>query len=164
MHAAALAFLAAHLPRTTTSVLEFGSRNINGSARTITPPDCYYVGVDIEKGFGVDIVANAATVTVGGRPFDIVICAEVFEHTDDETCAEICFNALTHLTPDGMFVATMAGLGRTPHSAADGGPVRPGEFYRNVDRALLESWLTGAGFDRWDVDVKEDDIRCWARK
>lgn len=191
MHPAALAYVAAHVPRTVTSVLEFGSRNINGSPRSIVPPDCWYVGVDIEKGFGVDIVADAATVDVGGSlllshpkysaewvwlwqlvdpetaghiNFDAVICAEVFEHTDDQHCADIIANAFAHLYSGGMFVGTMAGPGRAAHSAADGGPLRDGEFYRNVGRDLLGSWLEAAGFDDYQIDIQADDIRCWARR
>ncbi len=163
MHPAALAYVAAHVPRTATSVLEFGSRNINGSPRTVVPPGCRYVGVDIVKGFDVDIVADAATVMLP-EMFDVVVCAEGFEHADDATCAAICRNALDHLVPGGRFLVTMAGLGRGPHSAVDGGPVRAGEFYRNVNATLLEDWLTSAGFGTIEINELGDDLRGKATK
>lgn len=162
MHSAALAYIAAHIPKTADDVLEFGSRNINGSARSVTCAS-NYVGVDIADGPGVDIVGDAATVEVDGG-FDCVVCAEVFEHTDDDTCARIVLNAAKHLRDGGVFVATMAGLNREPHSAFDGGPVRAGEFYRNVAPDQLHAWLWNAGFDDYAVDDRGDDLRCWATK
>lgn len=163
MHAAALAYIAAHLPPDADRVLEFGSRNINGSPRQVCAAS-YYVGVDVAPGPGADIVADAAAVRVEPALFDAVVCAEVFEHTDNGSCVEMCRNAWEHLGPGGVFVATMAGHGRVEHSAFDGGPLRAGEFYRNVGRDLLSVWLEKAGFDEFSIDVKADDIRCWARR
>lgn len=162
MHPAALSYVSAHVPCLADSILDFGSRNINGSARSVTRAR-KYVGVDIAPGDGVDVVGDAALVALG-RTFDAVVCAEVLEHADDQTCAGIVANAYAHLNPGGVFVATMAGLSREPHSAVDGGPVRAGEFYRNVDRDLLASWLTAAGFVEFEIDERRADIRCTARK
>ena len=161
MHHAALAFIAEHLPANA-DVLEFGSRNINGSPRQVAGAG-RYVGVDIAPGPGVDIVESAATVTVDGS-FGVVVCAEVFEHADDDTCAAIVANAWRHLADGGLFIATMAGPGRREHSAVDGGPLRGGEFYRNVDRPLLSSWLKAAGFAEFATDALGDDMRCVAWK
>ena len=162
MHAAALAYIAAHLPAAPRSVLEFGSRNINGSVRTVTTPK-RYVGVDVVDGDGVDIVEDAAHVWVDGL-FDAVVCAEVFEHIPDDVCAAMCVNAYRHLVDGGRFVVTMAGPGREPHSAVDGGMVRPEEFYRNVTRTQLCEWLLDAGFGIVNVDERDDDLRGWAVK
>lgn len=144
------------------SVLEFGSRDINGSIRDyIGAPR--YVGVDSTDGPRVDIVGDAATVELG-ELFDVVVCTEVLEHVDDLTAAGICANAWRHLAPGGGFVATMAGIGRHEHSAVDGMALKPGEFYRNVDAPTLASWLTAAGFRRFCIDIDGRDIRCTARK
>ena len=56
----------------------------------------------------------------------------------------------------------MAGHGRAPHSAVDGGPLRGGEFYRNVTADTLTGWLVDAGFTSFDVDDVGEDIRCTA--
>jgi SAM-dependent methyltransferase len=166
MHTEALAYVNDHTPRPRIrlEVLEFGSRDINGSPRQVIGSCKRYVGVDIVNGWGVDVIANAATVEVPGGKFDVVICAEVFEHADDDTCAGIVANAYRHLRPGGTFIATMAGIGRPEHSAVDGGPLQPGEFYRNVDRPLLAAWLAAAGFDESTTDVLGHDIRCTARR
>lgn len=166
MHMAALVFVDEHAPPGPgfdLRVLEFGSRDINGSVRQVFPRAARYVGVDVAEGPGADIVADAATVHVPGE-WDVVVCCEVFEHADDETCAGMCANAYRHLKPGGVFIATMAGLGRAEHSAVDGGPLHPGEYYRNVDRPTLSGWLVAAGFTAYKTDVFGDDIRCVAWK
>lgn len=162
MHSAALAYIATHIPPGTDSILEFGSRNINGTPRSVSTVS-RYVGVDIAPGHGVDIVCDASTVEVDGE-FDVVVCAEVFEHADDGTCSAIAANAHRHLRSGGVFLATMAGPGRAPHSAVDGGEVRDGEFYRNVEGPLLAQWLLAAGFVDCDVETRGPDTRCTAVK
>lgn len=166
MHMAALVFVDEHAPPGPgfdLRVLEFGSRDINGSVRQVFPRAARYVGVDVAEGPGADIVADAATVHVPGE-WDVVVCCEVFEHADDTACAGMVANAYRHLTAGGVFIATMAGLGRAEHSAVDGGPLQPGEFYRNVDRPTLSGWLVAAGFTAYKTDVLGDDIRCVAWK
>jgi predicted methyltransferase len=162
MHQAVYDYVRARTVGEYTNVLEFGSRNVNGSLRDIVRA-WRYVGVDIADGPGVDIVADAATVVVPGE-FELVLCAEVFEHAPDEQCAGMCANAFRHLAPGGMFIATMAGPRRAEHSAVDGGALRPGEFYRNVDADLLRSWLIAAGFADPSINEYRDDIRCVAVK
>jgi SAM-dependent methyltransferase len=163
MHAEAFAYIAAHLPVDAERVLEFGSRNINGTARTLVP-DAEYVGVDISDGDGVDIVDDAATVHIPGKKFDVVVCAEVFEHANDKTCEAIAANAANHLRKGGVFIATMAGPGREPHSAVDGAELRDGEYYRNVPESKLRRWLNHAGFSSCQVDTLGPDIRAVAVK
>jgi hypothetical protein len=162
VHQAVYQYLGSHLADRYGSVLEFGSRNVNGSPRDIIDAD-RWVGVDISDGPGVDVVADAATVNVPGL-FELVVCVEVFEHATDDQCVGMCANAARHLERGGMFVATMAGMQRLPHSAVDGGMLRPDEFYRNVSHSLLDSWLQGAGFSRWTIDEQGEDIRCVAVK
>ena len=68
-------------------VLEVGSEDINGSLRTViealTPKE--YVGVDIRKGPGVDILCNVDSLvkTFGEEKFDVVIANELLEHVRD---------------------------------------------------------------------------------
>lgn len=161
MHSQALAYINAVLPADVSSILEFGSRNINGSVRDLVPTIDRYVGVDVVDGPGVDVVADAAEVEVPGL-FGVVVCAEVFEHADDLECRAIAVNARRHLVDGGLFIATMAGPGREPHSAVDGGPLRDGEFYRNVSKPQLSAWLHRAGFRNVHVDVYGPDVRCTA--
>jgi len=139
MHAEALDFLR----RISLSgpVVEFGSRNINGSARDVFP-GLEWIGVDIEDGPGVDVVCDAAGFTT---PLLVraVVCCEVLEHAANWKC--LIRNAANVMT-DGVLVITCAGPGRLPHSAIDGGPLRPGEYYRNLSAAEIRAACLEAGF------------------
>lgn len=164
MHDAVLTYVAANIPTgCLVRVLEFGSRNINGSVRRLFPHATEYVGIDTIDGPDVDVVADASTYDVG-RTFDVVVCAEVLEHVTDDIAAGLCANAYKHLHDGGVFVATMAGPGRMPHSAIDGNQLHPGEFYRNVDQHTLAGWLTAAGFTTFDIDQLGRDMRCTATR
>lgn len=151
------------MPEHAQSVLEFGSRNINGSVRYLAPY-ADWLGVDLVAGDGVDIVGDVTTVALGWGDWDVVVCCEVLEHVDDDTARAVVENAERHLLPGGLFIATMAGRNRAPHSAIDGGPVRPGEFYRNVTVDMLTAWIDDAGFGRRVVSESPDgsDLYCWA--
>lgn len=114
------------------SVLELGSRDLNGSCREILEffdigP---WFGIDIEDGPKVDLVADAA-VYVHPDPVDCVICTEVFEHTPN--WREILQRSFDNLRPGGTLLVTMAGPGRTPHSGRSQGSLASDEFYENVD-------------------------------
>lgn len=167
MHAEAFAFIAAHMPSDVGDVLEFGSRNINGTVRDLCP-GARFVGVDIADGDGVDVVADAGDPELRlpgvNHKFDVVVCAEVFEHAKDKTCLGMVSNAHAMLRRGGTFIATMAGPDRAPHSAVDGAAVRDGEFYRNVANRKLTGWLDAAGFTNYTVDELGPDLRCVAVK
>lgn len=162
MHPAADAYVREHaagLNRPGVTVLELGGRYINGGVREFFNRAAEYVSVDIVAGRDVDIVADAADLELG-RTFDVVVSTELFEHTP--RAAEIVVSAYRHLAPGGVFLATMAGPGRAPHSAAGRPRMEPGEWYRNIEPAELDEWLQWAGFDAWTVDVLGDDVRCVA--
>lgn len=150
--------------RPASHVLEFGSRNINGTVRTLFEDAEEYVGVDPVDGPDVDIVGDGATVDVGHGKFDLVVCTEVLEHVPDSVATGIIINAHHHLRDGGRFVMTCAGPGRGAHSAIDEQPIRPWEFYRNVDADLLAAWLGLAGFASWEIDPVGADMRCVAWK
>jgi SAM-dependent methyltransferase len=145
-------------------VLEIGSRNINGSIRPLFDDAVDYVGVDPQDGPDVDIVGDGATVDAGLGTFDVVACTEVLEHVPDHIAAGIIDNAHRHLRSGGRFVMTCAGPGRHAHSAIDERPIRPWEFYRNVDAELLAGWLDAAGFASHEIDQFGADMRCVAWK
>ena len=153
MHDQALAFYAEHLseldPKT---VVEFGSCDMNGTVRSVYPQAASWLGIDVQPGRGVDLIADAATWETDDR-YDIVICAEAFEHTPD--WRDIIDTAHTVLVPGGLFLASCATGTRPPHSAIDGGHLRAGEFYENVDPGLMRMALY---LDGWtEIDVVEAD-------
>jgi SAM-dependent methyltransferase len=148
---------------TAAHVLEIGSLDINGSVRSLfdelTSDGGSFFGIDLQEGPGVDLVADASVYKTD-KQFDIVVCAEVFEHT--AVWPKIVKNAHSMLVPGGMFIATMAGEGRPPHSAIDENPIRSWEYYKNVTSHDLKEKL--AIFSDCEVDVKDTDTRCWAIK
>ena len=141
------------------SVVELGSRTVagdwpySGPVRPLFPNDAHYLGVDIVEGPNVDVVGNAATYQPAYKPVDTVVCCETLEHTPE--APEICRNAWRMLCEGGVFIVTTAGKGRAPHSAVDGGPLRDGEFYRNVTREQMALWL--GQFD----GVPTERFRTW---
>jgi SAM-dependent methyltransferase len=143
------------------TVLDVGGRDINGSPRPLFPAADYTV-LDVADGFGVDVVADAATWTPDCE-YDVVLCAEVFEHT--AVWPAICATAFRALRPGGRLVVTCAGPGRAAHSAVDGGPfLHPGEWYANVDPDALVKVLDDAGFVDIVVDQAGPDVRGAALK
>ncbi len=66
------------------NVLEVGSYNVNGSARSVFEADCTsYIGVDIQDGPGVDVVCDGLQLLerFPDQKFDTIICMETLEHT-----------------------------------------------------------------------------------
>lgn len=117
-----------HAPALPYDILEIGGRNINGAIHHLFP--CrHYDSIDLVDAPGVTIVANAATWQPT-RKYDLVLCAEVFEHTHEwwDMINATAWNAL-HI--DGTLLASCATGDRPPHSA-HGGPLQPGEYYENV--------------------------------
>lgn len=139
-------------------VVEFGSFQINGSVAPLFG-GAEYLGIDIQPGPGVDLVADCAhwepEVSV-----DCIVCCEVFEHAANWPL--MCSAAYRALRPGGMFLVTAAGPGRLPHSAADGGEVRVDEHYANVDPRRLEIVLDLCEFNHIEVDVLGTDVRAVA--
>lgn len=153
MHPPVMTFLreqAAVLPPRT-GVLEIGSKNVNGSARDAFPAGTRWWGTDVLAGPGVDEVVDGAAVVPPFVP-DTIVCCEVLEHA--ENARQIVQRAGEMLPPGGVVLLTMATHGRAPHSAFDGGPLREGEYYGNVDPEALIDWLAEAGFG--DVTLYED--------
>lgn len=163
MHSEAFAWVAQHATQDEVTVLDIGGRNVNGSIRDLFPNATEYIAVDIREGEGVDVVADAAT-WVPDQEYDVVVSTETFEHT--EVWPQICNTAYKAMKPGGKLILTMAGPGRPEHSAVDGGPLRPDEYYGNVDGELLRSTLEAVGFKQVVVDsrVSPADTRAVATK
>ena len=125
------------------AVVEVGGRWINGGVRDLIAHRTY-VSLDLHPGPGVDLVADVRDWEPPGR-VDLVVCLEVIEHSDDPRGVVEACTAL--LVPGGLLVLTCAGPHRAPHSGLDGGALRPGEHYGNVEPDDLAKWLA-------DLDTK----------
>ena len=153
----------------TFDVVEFGSLNVNGSARDIFPQGRgEWTGVDLVEGPGVDVVADACHYT-HPKGVDIVICCEMLEHCSRPGL--VISSAWNCLKPKGLLVLTAASPKRLPHSC-DGRPVsskRPlpkGEFYAGIEPEWLAWELKSQG---WEVlnfmeDEMAGDVYAIARK
>lgn len=162
MHVAAFEFVREALEATPIPaglVVEIGGKNVNGSIRSLFGPS--YIAIDRLAGPGVDVVADGA-IYEPPEPAVCVVCCEVLEHADE--ARDLCRNAWRMLAPGGVFVITAAGDGRLPHSAVDGGALRPGEFYRNVTEADLRAWLELFAEVRIETNPVAKDIYAVAVK
>lgn len=160
MHQQAYEWVAAHKTDAKVSVLDIGGRNINGTVRPLFPR-ADYTAIDLLEGDGVDVVGDVVEWR-SRRKFDVVVCCEVLEHTPG--WREVLGSAYARCSPGGKLIVTCAGPGRAPHSARDGGPLHPGEFYANVSPQQLERELTQAGWKDIVVDVLDTDLRAVAKK
>ena len=145
----------------TFDILEIGSLNINGGIREwLEDYAKSYVGIDAQDGPGVDIKIDAVNYSKVSS-YDVVVCNEVFEHTPEYS--KIIFNSMISLRTGGIFIATMAGEGRAPHSALDELPIREWEHYRNIGEWELNQIMKGF-FTEYEVNKLGNDIRCWGIK
>jgi SAM-dependent methyltransferase len=66
------------------SVVDIGSRDVNGSYRTLfDAPAWRYCGIDLESGKGVDIVLrDPYTLPLPSRSVDLVVSGQAFEHIE----------------------------------------------------------------------------------
>jgi SAM-dependent methyltransferase len=107
------------------SVIEVGSRNINGSLRPLvesfTPAS--YVGVDMVHGDGVDEVCEAGGLIerFGPESFDVLISTEMLEHVHD--WQRVIDNFKLLLRPAGLLLITTRSRGFPYHEA-------PYDFWR----------------------------------
>ena len=158
MHAAVKRYVRAHLPRYYASVIEVGSLDINGGVSGLLDPEAMYTGIDVQPGFGVDVVADFTTYR-HPYPVDLILCLEVLEHTPK--WAEIIKAAHRNLKPGGTLILTCATIGRAPHSAKSAGWMPSGEFYQNVLHADLDTQM-GRFFVSWESHVQGTDLQACA--
>ncbi len=155
-----------HLPRYYRSVLEVGSLDINGGVRDLLDPEAEYVGVDMQTGPGVDIVADFTTYQ-HPELVDVVLCLEVLEHTPH--WPEIVASAARNLKDGGTLVLTCATvvdmgthmLARARHSGHRSGSPQPGEWYQNVTQTDLDAEVE-KHFQDHRSEVLGLDLRAWA--
>jgi len=106
-------------------ILEIGSRDVNGSIRPLIDswePE-QYIGIDIQKGPGVDRVCDANNIVsiFGANAFDIIFAHEVLEHIRDWKTA--VSNMKNVLKPGGLLLLTTRSYGFPYHGF-------PSDFWR----------------------------------
>lgn len=163
MHPEAFDWVQRHVPDHPVSVLDVGGRDINGSPLDLFDHYCTPEVIDLHPGPRVTWVGDFADYAQT-RPFDVCLYLEVAEHTPDWRDH---IDYIFHLLDDrGVLIFTAAGPERWAHSAIDGGPLRSGEHYANVDPDDLAVVLHEAAFPEFVVDITPDrsDVRAFARR
>lgn len=116
MNQAIWSFCSKHKNKIAGEVLEVGSRDINGTIRSVLP---ITIGIDFIKGEGVDRVMNVGALLdeFGADYFDCVVSCDALEHIEDWDAA--WRNIWGVLKPGGVALLTMAGPWKGRHGCPD---------------------------------------------
>jgi len=120
------------------TILEIGSRDVNGSLRPFFP-DCVYLGVDVEPGPNVDyVLSDPYRIPLPSESCDIILSTSAFEHTEFfwQTFLEI----MRLLKPNGLFYLNAPSNGPVHRY-----PVDCWRFYPDAAEALVK-WGRHKGF------------------
>lgn len=160
MHAEAFKFVSRYATNDRIDVIEIGSRDVNGTVRSLFP-SAKWTGLDLYEGPCVDWVGDA-TQYQPRNPVDLVVCCEVLEHA--EQWRQLIQVAAAWIKPGGRMIVTCAGPGRNTHSAIDGGNLRAGEYYQNVTVGELCMAASWAGLQIEYAERLGTDTRMLASK
>lgn len=158
MHKAAYEFVQKYAVRRQCSVIEIGSRNINGSVRSLFP-NASWTGLDRYPGPSVDIVIDA-TEYIPSNQVDMVICCEVLEHC--EQWKQLIQKSASWIRPGGRLIVTCANTERAEHSGIDGKRLREGEYYKGVDLTPLVAECLASGFEILHAQKSGSDTQLLA--
>jgi SAM-dependent methyltransferase len=119
-------------------ILDIGSYSVNGSVKPIFNKG-QYIGVDMEKGPNVDVVANANNLPFEKDYFDVIVSISCFEHDD---MFWVTFLEMCRVLNEGGYMYI---------NAPSNGPYHPHpgdnwRFYKDSWKAL-EKWGIMNGYD-----------------
>lgn len=111
-----------------TNILDIGSLNVNGALRDVIPVT---VGVDMQKGDGVDIVCSVSDLFdhVERGSFDSCVSAGTLEHVEDWQA--FITNTWDAVKDGGYIVMTMAGMWKGRHNY-------PNDYWRFTEDQIKE--------------------------
>jgi SAM-dependent methyltransferase len=131
---------------TNVSVVDFGSKDYNGSLKDLfTKSD--YIGVDISEGKNVDYISKCHQF-ISNKKFNTVISGEMLEH--DEYWKESLANMYKLLRSGGLLVISCAGKNRPEHGTrrTDGhlyGTTQ--DYYMNLEPSHFREVLKESMFE-----------------
>jgi len=112
-------------------IVEIGSQDVNGSLRSLVPPNFDYVGVDFVEGNGVDMVlTDPYVLPFESESVDIILSSSCFEHS--EMFWIVFLEILRVLKPKGLFYLNVPSNGLFHRY-----PVDCWRFYPDSGRALV---------------------------
>lgn len=127
-------------------VLDVGSYDVNGTLRPIFDR-ADYIGLDMEKGPNVDVVAHANNMPFDDNHFDLVVSSSCFEH--DDMFWETFLEMARVVKPGGLMYVQAPSNG--PYHGWPGDNWR---FYADSWKALAK-WGKHKGYD---IDLLESYI------
>jgi SAM-dependent methyltransferase len=140
------------------SVIEVGSRNVNGSLRSYVQSllPASYLGVDIFPGEGVDEICNADHLVerFGCESFDVLIATEMLEHVRDWHAVIENFKKV--LRPNGTVLITTRSRGFPFHEA-------PHDFWR-YELSDMREIFSDFEIEALEADPNEPGVFLKARK
>jgi SAM-dependent methyltransferase len=126
--------------RTGDLILEIGSMNVNGSLRDFCPPGARYVGVDLGRGAGVDVVVGQISrLPFAGATFDSVVSSSCFEH---DGMFWVTFLEICRVLKDGGYLYINAPSRGSYHRY----PIDAWRFFPDAAVALND-WARNNGHD-----------------
>ena len=134
-------------------VLDIGSFDVNGKEEAFFE-NCYFIGLDIGPGPGVNVICPAQEYDAPDETFDTIISCECWEH--NPYYKESIQNAIRMLKSGGYFIFTCATTGRPVHGVAS---------LEKESKKKYKNWKTmpNVSRDNWDNEyyknLTESDIR-----
>jgi len=139
------------------SILEVGSRNVNGTARDYFSC-CEYLGIDLSKGPGVDLVESALDHRERKIRYNVIVCTETLEH---DSCWSGTLQAMrSMLHRHGLLIITAAGPNRPEHGTHEHTPEDSPEtldYYRNITKEMIYSVFNRSDFVLQECVYNEDE-------
>src|SRR5262245_22184991 len=125
--------------KTGLKIIDVGAQDVNGSLRSVAPPNNHYIGIDFVEGKGVDIViTDPYKLPIEDNSIDVVVCSSCFEHSE---FFWLLFNDIQRiLKPDGLFYLNVPSNGVFHRY-----PVDCWRFYPDSGVAL-QNWARRSGY------------------
>jgi SAM-dependent methyltransferase len=149
-------FIELYAPTGPFTVVELGSLDVNGTLRTALPVHASYIGIDVEAGRNVDVVAAGRALPLPAGTADMAIASSVIEH---DPTFWLTFLELCRLTKPGGHIYLSAPSNGTVHRYPqdcwrfypDAGPALAGWAHQNgLDVGLVESFVADRRNDIWN--------------
>lgn len=122
------------------TIVDIGSQDVNGSLRSVAPPNNKYIGVDFVEANGVDVViTDPYSLPFEDESVDVVVSSSCFEHSE---FFWLLFNeALRILKPTGLLY-----INAPSNGAFHRYPVDCWRFYPDSGIAL-QNWGKRSGYN-----------------
>jgi 2-polyprenyl-3-methyl-5-hydroxy-6-metoxy-1,4-benzoquinol methylase len=139
-------------------IIEIGSHDINGTLRAFVESrnPAEYIGVDIEKGPGVDIICDAKKIIehFEKESFDIVIATELIEHVRE--WRKVISNIKNICRPNGIMLITTRSIGFQYHGF-------PHDFWR-YESEDMKNIFSDCTIEKLEKDQLKPGVFFKARK